>query len=62
LEEASQFDRPVEIPETTVPVTLKLPPDTVELLRKYARRGGSTMGAIVTTALNAFLGTLKRHG
>lgn len=62
LEEASQFDRPVEIPETTVPVTLKLPPDTVELLRKYARRGGLTMGAIVTTALNAFLGTLKRHG
>ena len=62
LEEASQLDRPVEIPEATVSVTLKLPPRTVELLRKYARSSGLTIGAIVTAALNAFLRTLKRHG
>jgi hypothetical protein len=62
LEEASQLDRPVEIPALTVPVTLKLPPQTVELLRKYARSSGLTIGAIVTAALNAFLRTLKRHG
>jgi predicted DNA-binding transcriptional regulator YafY len=62
LEEASQLDQAVEIPEGTVPVTLKLPPTTVELLRKYAKRSGLTMGAIVTGALNAFLRTLKRHG
>jgi hypothetical protein len=62
LEEASQLDRPAEIPEATVSVTLKLPPRTVELLRKYARSSGLTIGAIVTTALNAFLRTLKRHG
>jgi hypothetical protein len=62
LEEASQLDRPVEIPEATVSVTLKLPPQTVELLRKYARSSGRTIGAIVTAALNAFLRTLKRHG
>jgi hypothetical protein len=62
LEEASQLDRPVEVPETTVPVTLKLPPRTVELLRKYARSSGLTIGAIVTDALHAFLRTLKRHG
>ena len=31
LEEASQLDRPVDIPEATVSVTLKLPPRTVEL-------------------------------
>src|SRR3954447_1915590 len=37
LEEASQLDRPVEIPEATVSVSLKLPPRTVELLRKYAK-------------------------
>ena len=61
-EEASHLDRPVEIPETTVSVTLKLPPRTVELLRKYARSSGLTIGAIVTAALNAFLRTLKRHG
>lgn len=62
LEEASQLDRPVEVPEATVPITLKLPPRTVELLRKYAGSSGLTIGAIVTGALHAFLRTLKRHG
>jgi hypothetical protein len=62
LEEASQLNRPVEVPEATVPVTLKLPLRTVERLRKYARSSGLTMGAIVTGALNGFLRTLKRHG
>jgi hypothetical protein len=62
LEEASQLDRPIEIPEATISVTLKLPPRTVELLRKYAKSSGFTFGAIVTAALNAFLRTLKRHG
>jgi hypothetical protein len=62
LEEASRLDQPVEVPEATVPVTLKLPPRTVELLRKYARSSGLSIGAIVTGALNAFLRTLKRHG
>jgi hypothetical protein len=62
IEKASQFDRPVEVPENTLPVTLKLPPRTVALLRKYAKRSGLTIGAIVTAALNAFLRTVKRHG
>ncbi len=62
LEKASQLDRAVEVPEATVPITLKLPPRTVEVLRKYARSSGLTIGAIVTGALNAFLRTLKRHG
>src|SRR5205823_8093805 len=62
LEEASQLDRPVKVPEATVSVTLKLPPRTVELLLKYARSSGLTIGAIVTAAVNAFLRTLKRHG
>jgi hypothetical protein len=62
LEEGAQLDRPVEIPEATVSVTLKLPPRTVELLRNYARSSGLTIGAIVTAALTAFLRTLKRHG
>ena len=47
LEEASQLDRAIEIPEATVSVTLKLPPRTVELLRKYAKSSGLTIGAIV---------------
>ena len=62
LEEASHLDRPVEVTEATVPITLKLPPSTVRLLRKYARSSGLTIGAIVTRALNAFLGALKKHG
>jgi len=62
LEQASQLHRPVEIPETTIPVTLKLPPRTVELLRQYAKSSGLTRGAIVTAALHAFLPTRKRHG
>ena len=62
LEEASELDRPVEVVEVTVPITLKLPPSTVERLRKYARSSGLTVGAIVTLALNSFLRVLKRHG
>ena len=62
LQEASRLDRPLEVPETTVPITFKLPSRTVEVLRNYARRSGLTIGAIVTGALNAFLRTLKRHG
>ena len=62
FEEAPQLDRPVEVTEATVPITLKLPPRTVELLRAYAKSSGLTIGAIVTRALAAFLGTQKKHG
>src|SRR3954462_2847821 len=51
LEEASQLDRPVEIPEATVSVTSTMPPQTVALLPKYARSSGLTIGAIVTAAV-----------
>jgi len=61
LKEASQLGGPIEVPEATVPITLKLPPRTVELLRNYARSSGMTIGAIVAGALNAFLRALKRH-
>ena len=62
LQEASQLGRPIEVPEATVPITLKLPPRTVGLLREYARTSGLTIGSIVANALNAFLRALKRHG
>jgi hypothetical protein len=62
LEEAAQLEQRVEVTEATVPITLKLPPSTVDLLRKYARSSGLTIGVIVTRALNAFLRALKKHG
>ncbi|HYN82153.1 MAG TPA: hypothetical protein VES88_11665 [Gemmatimonadaceae bacterium] len=62
LEEAAELDEPVEIAEATVPITLKLPPATVRVLRAYARSSGLTIGVIVTRALDAFLGALRRHG
>ena len=62
LQEASQLGGPIEVPEAAVPITLKLPPRTVELLRKVARSSGLTIGAIVASALSAFLRVLKRHG
>ena len=62
LQEAAQLGRPVEVAEATMPITLKLPPRTVGLLREYARSSGLTMGAIVTRALEAFLRALRKHG
>ena len=62
LEEATHLDRPVEVSEATVPITLKLPAGTARLLRAYARSSGLTIGAIVTRAVAAFLSTQRRHG
>jgi hypothetical protein len=62
LEEATQLNRPVEVSEATVPITLKLPAGTARLLGAYARSSGLTIGAIVTRALAAFLSTQRRHG
>jgi len=62
LEQATHLDRPVEVSEATVPMTLKLPAGTARLLRAYARSSGLTIGAIVTRALAVFLNTQRRHG
>ena len=62
LEEAAQLDEPVAITEATVPITLKLPPSTVRVLRAYARSSGLSIGVIVTRALDTFLRALRRHG
>jgi hypothetical protein len=62
LEEAAQLECPVEVTEATIPITLKLPPDTVRLLRAQAARRGMTIGALVTQALDALLNALKGHG
>ena len=62
LNEATHLDRPVEVVETTVPITLKIPAGTARLLRVYSKSTGLTIGAIVSRALAMFLNTQRRHG
>lgn len=62
LEEATQMERPVEVTEATVPITLKVPAGTARLLRAYSKSTGQTIGAIVARALAMFLNTQRRHG
>ena len=62
LEQAVELRHPVPVEEASIPITLKLPPSTVRLLRSYASKSGLTLGEIVTRALRALLSALQRHG
>jgi predicted DNA-binding transcriptional regulator YafY len=62
LEHAASLSAPVPTVEPMVAVTFKLPVSTVRALRAYARRSGITLGQIVTQALTAFLGAVRRRG
>jgi hypothetical protein len=62
LEQAATLTAPVPVVEPMVAVTFKLPVSTVRALRAYARRSGVTLGQIVTQALAAFLGAVRRRG
>ena len=62
LGEATHLNRPVEVSEASVPITLKLPAATARMLRTYAKSSGLTIGAIVTRAFAAFLNAQRRHG
>ena len=62
LEQAAGLGKPVPVEEASIPVTLKLPPSAVRLLRSYAARSGLTLGEIMTRALRAFLSALREHG
>lgn len=62
LDQAAELSQPVPVEEAAIPITLKLPPSTVRLLRSYASKSGFTLGEIVTRALRAFLSALPRHG
>ena len=62
LEQANALSAPVPAVEPMVAVTFKLPVSTVHALRAYARRSGLTLGQIVTQALAALLGALRRRG
>jgi len=62
LEQAAALSEPVPAVEPTVAVTFKLPVSTARALRGYARRSGLTLGQIVTQALAALLGAVRRRG
>ena len=62
MEEAAHLERPVEVTEATVPITLKVPARTARLLRACATSSGVTIGAIVTRALTMFFNAQRRHG
>ena len=62
LEQAARLGHPVPVEAASIPITLKLPPNAVRLLRAYAARSGLTLGEIVARALSAFLSALRRHG
>ena len=62
LETAAQLTQPVAIVPPTVPITLKLPPRTIRVLRAHARRSGLTLGEIVTRALTGFLSAFRARG
>ncbi len=62
LAQAANLAQPVPVEEASIPITLKLPPRTVRVLRSYAARSGLTLGEIVTRALEAFVNALGKHG
>ena len=62
LAQAANLAQPVPVEEASIPITLKLPPRTVRVLRSYAARSGLTFGEIVTRALEVFLNALRNHG
>jgi hypothetical protein len=62
LAQAANLAQPLPVEEASIPITLKLPPRTVRVLRSYAARSGLTLGEIVTRALEAFLNALRKHG
>ena len=61
LQEAAALRAPVPAVAPMVAITLKLPVPTVRALRRQARRRGLTIGQVVTEALAALLGSVRRR-
>ena len=61
VQQAAALRAPVPAVAPTVAITLKLPAHTVRALRVQARRRGLTIGQIVTEALAALLGSVRRR-
>jgi hypothetical protein len=61
LEQAARLGGPVPVEESSIPVTVKIPPSAVRQLRSYAARTGLTQGEIISCALSEFLSTRRGH-
>lgn len=59
---ARDMSAPVDVAESSVPVTLKIPRSLLDALRVHARRSGVSMGEIASRALARFFGESARHG
>jgi hypothetical protein len=62
LEEAAGLSRPAPVVEPTVAVTFKLAPSLIGLIRARAVTDGTTISALVSRALRAFLGHAGGRG
>jgi predicted DNA-binding transcriptional regulator YafY len=62
LQEAQRLEQPVAVGPPTVPITIKVPAQTIVELRAYAHASGLTMGEIVARAVSAFLARAREHG
>jgi hypothetical protein len=62
LLEAKHLKAPAAPVEATIPITIKVPAQTVRLLRAYAHSNGMTMGEIVARAVSALVARTRRHG
>lgn len=55
LEEAQQMEHPMPVTEASIPMTIKIPADVAQVLRKFARTSGLTIGEIVARSVRDFL-------
>lgn len=62
LQEAQSIQRPVDVREPTIPITIKMPGKIIEMLRAYAQASGLTIGETVARAVLHYLGKIKGHG
>jgi hypothetical protein len=62
LEEVAGLSRPVPVVEPSVAVTFKLAPSLIGLIRARAVAEGTTISALVSRALRAFLGQARGRG
>ncbi len=62
LREAGTIGHPVPVAAPSVPITLKMPADTVREVRAYSVISGLTLSEIVTRAITAFLTAVRGHG